>query len=145
MSVSKTLEEIEAVGIEFRLDGQRVRIRYPNAGQRRELAEQISFLRSHKDEVVELLRQRTTIPPMPAGVRLVEWNLKGPPVGIETSTVVIDPALFARTTLAQLGTALSNPGRWVGWSVPQLIDRLAQVGVIVAIESASGSELPMQR
>jgi hypothetical protein len=31
--------------------------------------------------------------------------------------------------------ALAEPKRWVGWSVPQLIDRLAQVGVTVTLES----------
>ena len=35
----------------------------------------------------------------------------------------------------QLGVALAQPKRWVGWSTPQLIDRLAQVGVIVTLES----------
>jgi hypothetical protein len=134
MSVSKTLKEIEAVGIAVRLDGQKVRIWYPDPQQRREFAGQISFLRSHKGEVVELLRMRTTIPSMPPGVRLVEWHLKEPPIGIETATVVTDPDLFARTTLAQLGVTLVDPDRRVGWSVPQLIERLSQVGAIVTIE-----------
>jgi hypothetical protein len=70
---------------------------------------------------------------MPAGVRLIEWNLKQPPVAIETCAVVTDSGLFARTTLEQLRIALAGPKRWVGWSVPQLIDRLAQVGVRVAL------------
>lgn len=145
MSVSKTLEEVESVGIAFRLDGQKVRILYPNPQQRSELAGQVSFLRSHRSEVVELLRKRTTIPSMPPGVRLVEWNLKGSPVGIEAYAVVTDPGLFACTTLAQLGTALAEPNRWVGWSVPQLIDRLSQVGVVVAIELATPSGLPGEK
>jgi hypothetical protein len=72
---------------------------------------------------------------MPAGVRLVHWNLKEPPVAIDTCSVVIDPALFARSTLEQLRVALAQPKRWVGWSIPQLIDRLAQVGVTVTLES----------
>jgi hypothetical protein len=72
---------------------------------------------------------------MPPGVRLLAWNLKEPPVAIEVCAVVIDTALFARTTLGQLRKALAYPKRWVGWSVPQLIDRLAQVGVFVALES----------
>jgi hypothetical protein len=45
--------------------------------------------------------------------------------------------LFARTTLEQLRIALAAPKRWVGWTIPQLIDRLAQVGVRVALESAA--------
>jgi hypothetical protein len=69
-------------------------------------------------------------------VKLIRWNLKSPPVAIETCVVVTDPALFARTTLEQLRTALAQPQRWVGWSVTQLIDRLAQVGVLVMVGAA---------
>jgi hypothetical protein len=47
---------------------------------------------------------------------------------------VTDPAVFARTTLEELRVALDNPKRWVGWSVAQLIERLAQVGVSVVLE-----------
>jgi hypothetical protein len=78
---------------------------------------------------------------MPPGVRLISWNLKEPPIAIETCTVVTDPARFASTALAQLEAALANPRRWVGWSVPQLLDRLAQVGVTVALGIDKSSEL----
>ncbi len=73
---------------------------------------------------------------MPPGVRLLRWNLKPPPVAIETCAVVTDPALFARTALGQLRVAMAEPVRWVGWTIPQLIDRLAQVGVVVELEPA---------
>jgi hypothetical protein len=56
---------------------------------------------------------------------------------IETCAVVTDSGLFARTTLEQLRIALAEPKRWVGWSVPQLMDRLAEVGVRVPMESAA--------
>jgi hypothetical protein len=65
----------------------------------------------------------------------VKWSLKDPPVAIETCAVVTEPALFASTTLEQLRVALANPKRWVGWSVSQLIERLAQVGVTVVLEN----------
>ena len=51
--------------------------------------------------------------------------------------MVIDTALFAKSTLKQLRIALRQPKRWVGWSVPQLVDRLAQVGVVVTLETIS--------
>jgi hypothetical protein len=135
MSVSQVLGEVEAAGIAFRLDGERVRIWFPEPRQREELARQVAFLRAHKKEVTAFLRARAVIPAMPPGVLLIGWNLKEPPVAIETCAVVTDSALFARTTLEQLRKALARPERWVGWRVPQLIDRLAQVGVIVALES----------
>jgi hypothetical protein len=68
-------------------------------------------------------------------VRLITWNLKEPPIAIETCAVVLDPALFAKSTLEQLRIVLENPKRWVGWTVPQLLDRLAQVGVEVSVEA----------
>lgn len=140
MSVSGVLSEVEAVGIELRLDGEKIRIRFPEAQQREDLAEQVLFLRAHRDEVAEFLRARASIPTMPPGVRLVKWKLKEPPVAIETCTVVTEPALFASTTLEQLRIVLPNPKRWVGWSVFQLIERLAQVGVAVALEIDRFSE-----
>lgn len=81
-----------------------------------------------------------TFPSLPSGVRLLNWNLKQPPVAIDTCSVVTDPALFARSTLEQLKVALENPKRWVGWTVAQLMDRLAQVGVVVALKEKGGAK-----
>jgi hypothetical protein len=135
--VDEALGDIEQAGVGLRLDGDRVRIRFLKPEQREELACQVAFLRVHRDEVAKVLKSRLSVPRMPPRVNLVRWDLKRPPVGIETSAVVTDPALFARTTLEQLRLALAKPTRWVGWSVPQLLDRLAQVGVIVALDSQS--------
>jgi hypothetical protein len=135
MSISQILGEVEAAGIAFRLDGEGVRIWFPEPQQREELAGQVAFLRTHRDEVADFLRKRVAIPTMPPGVRLVKWSLKDPPVAIETCAVVTEPALFASTTLEQLRVALANPKRWVGWSVSQLLERLAQVGVTVVLEN----------
>lgn len=133
MRVDETLVEIEQAGVGFRLDGERVRIRFLTPEQREELARHVAFLRVHRDEVAKVLKRRLSVPTMPQGVKLVRWDLKQPPIGIEMSAVVTDPSLFARTTLEQLGIALAQPRRWIGWTVPQLIDRLSQVGVIVAV------------
>jgi hypothetical protein len=96
---------------------------------------QISNMRGQlSEEVVQQVETtEAAIPAMPPGVGLIKWKLKEPPVAIETCAVVIAPALFAKATLDQLRVALESPKRWVGWSVPQLIDRLAQVGVQVAL------------
>jgi hypothetical protein len=134
MNVSEVINEIETVGVALRLDGESVRIWYPDERLRTKVAEQVELLRRHRAEIVQLLKFRSASPAMPSGVRLVQWNLINPPVLIETFAVVTDSALFAKTTLVQLRLALGRPSRWVGWSVPQLINRLAQVGVIVALE-----------
>ena len=92
-----------------------------------------SQLRKQREKVRAFLRARAAIPAMPTGVRLVSWELKEPPVWIESCAVVVDPGQFARATLGELREKLVNPKRKYGWSVPQLIDRLAQVGVIVEV------------
>ena len=58
-------------------------------------------------------------------------------MAIETYAVVTDSGLFARTTLEQLRIAMSEPKRQVGWSLSQLVDRLAQIGVVVTLEAIS--------
>jgi hypothetical protein len=135
VNVAEAVNQVEATGGAFRLDGAKVRVWYPGYEQRDRLVGHVSFLRAHREEATAFLRARALIPAMPPGVRLINWNPKVPPVAIEACAVVTDPPLFARTTLRQLETALAQPKRWVGWSVPQLIDRLAQVGVFVALES----------
>jgi len=98
-----------------------------------------SIIRGRLPEEVAPVEDMTeaSITMLPPGVRLIEWRLKEPPVAIETCAVVTDSGLFARATLEQLRIALAEPKRWVGWTVPQLIDRLAQVGVLITLEPKS--------
>jgi hypothetical protein len=81
---------------------------------------------------------------VPSGIRLVSWNLMRPPIAIESYSVVVEPDLFARTTLEQLRIALAEPRRWVGWTVLQLIERLVQVGVTVTVDTRDSPE-PAER
>jgi hypothetical protein len=130
----QAIECIEAAGGLLAVHGERIRCRLPE-----DAAHLLEELLAHRDEVLLVLRQRDDVPAMPAGVRLVQWKLKEPPLLIETCAVVTDPALFATTTLRQLQIALKNPKRWVGWTVPPLIERLAQVGVVVTLSRKAGS------
>jgi hypothetical protein len=139
-AVAQALMEVETLGVELRMEAEKVVMRFPAEELRNELSGQLAFLRMHRHEVMNFLRKREVIPLMPRGVRLVEWNLKEPPVAIEVCAVVVNPSMFARTTLAQLGVALAEPSRWVGWTVPQLIDRLAQVGVAVEVSQETGAK-----
>jgi len=132
VNVLETVELIETLGAKLRLEGQDVRVWFRHEQQRNELTQQIAFLRAHREEVADFLRTRSLIPPIPPGIRLISWELKRPPIAIETCALVTDPGRFAETTLDQLRVALANPRRWIGWSIPQLIDRLAQVGVLVS-------------
>jgi hypothetical protein len=53
MSVNTVLGEVQAAGIELRLDGERIRIWFPEPQQRERFAGRIAFLREHRDEVAE--------------------------------------------------------------------------------------------
>lgn len=131
--------QIEAAGALLRLKGEKVTVLLQSEAQRESLANQIGFLRAHQNDLVAWLKARVTASPMPPGIRLLHWQLKEPPVAVEVCAIVTDPALFARTTLEQLSIAISEPNRWVGWTVPQLVDRLHQVGVHVQVESQGAS------
>ena len=131
----EAITQMEAAGATLTLQGEKVTFRLLDEGQRESLAREIAFLREHRNDVVVWLKARATVPEMPVGVKLLHWQLKEPPVAVEVCAVVTDPALFARTTLDQLAIAISEPKKWVGWTVPQLIDRLSQIGVGVKVES----------
>jgi hypothetical protein len=122
------VKQIESAGGRLTLRGDRITYDVPA-----EITPMLDQVRANRDAVLQVLRERGEIPAMPPGVRLVSWKLKEAPVAIETCAVVTNPALFARTTLEQLRTAIAQPKRWVGWTVPQLIDRLQQVGVTVEV------------
>ena len=124
----QVIESVRAAGGTLAIHGRRIRCRLPEGA-----THLLEELRRCRNDVEMTLRRRESTPAMPPGVLLLEWRLKEPPVAIETYAVVTDPALFAATTVEQLRVALSNPKRWVGWSVPQLIERLAQVGVTVKL------------
>jgi hypothetical protein len=131
---------LEEVGGRLILDGDRIRYAIPK--ENREAPGLLAKLRDRRAEVAAFLKVRRSRPTMPPGVRLIRWNLKDPPIAIETCSVVTDPPLFAKGTLEQLRLAIENPKRWAGWSVPQLLDRLGQIGVIVALESQDVLERP---
>jgi hypothetical protein len=142
VSVAEIVSEVEAAGVQLRLNGERIHIWYPEPKKREELADRVALLRANRTEVAECLRARSAVPVMPPGVRLVRWNLKDPPVAIETCSIVVDPARFAIATMEQLRVALAHGKRWVGWTLPQLLDRLAQVGVLVTLDGNAHSGEP---
>jgi hypothetical protein len=130
ISAHDVIDRIEAAGGVLTLQGDRIRCRLPE-----DACLLLDELRARRDEVFELLRQRADIPTMPKGVRLLLWKLKDPPLSLENFAVVTNPAVFVRATIEQLRVAVNNPKRWVGWSPAQLVERLAQAGVLVALDA----------
>jgi hypothetical protein len=141
VSLADVVTEIEAAGIAFRLDGEKVRVWYPNDERREELAGRIAFLRGQRSAVAAYLRTRSAIPPMPEGVHLVRWEPKPAPVVLTHYSVVTDVRIFVSMTLLQLKAALAGK-RWQAghWSVRELTDRLEQCGVVVQIAKAEPVE-----
>jgi hypothetical protein len=78
------------------------------------------------------------VPLMPNGVRLIRWEPRQAPVAIDVCSVVVDVPKFIKSELGALDSRLNNP--WTihgGFTVPQMLDRLAQVGVLVRLESVA--------
>jgi hypothetical protein len=139
VSVADVVGKVEAAGVAFRLDGEKVRVSYPDDERRTELAEQIAWLRAQRAEVAAYLKARSAIPSMPPGVRLVLWRPLDPPVILTRLGVVTNVPGFVRSTLSQLDSALQGK-EWLSghWSAREHIDRLEQCGVIVELETKSG-------
>jgi len=54
---------------------------------------------------------------------------------LEQFSIVTNVELFIQSSLADLEDKLNHPNaiRW-GWTVPQMLDRLRQVGLVIEIE-----------
>ena len=152
MTAPELIERIEAAGGVLTLKGDRIRYELPQDAE-----SMIEMLRQYRDEVVVVLRERKRTedgkrdrdpysdalkkmrlsgpPPMPAGVKLLRWAPQLPPVAIERWAIVNDVPQFIRVTLRQLRAAMAGKLWLAGrWSVPELVDRLEQVGVRVRVE-----------
>ena len=130
MTVHGLLNLIAARGGIVHLEGSR--IRYDLAG---DAAPLVPELVARCEEIRRFLQDRAAVRSIPPKLRLLSWKLKPPPVMVETISVVDDPAGFAAETLKQLAVAVADPA----WNsmIPHLLDRLAQVGVMLVLTEAS--------
>jgi hypothetical protein len=135
-SIAQSLiQAVEANGGDISVEGDWLVIHPRKAGQR--IAD---ALRLHKAEIIELLRTSTPkqdMPPMPAGVRLIRWEPKEPPVELSRYETVTDTSGFMTTTLKQLDAHLHGKTWLAGnWGLSVLIARLEAVGCYVALDNA---------
>ncbi|MGA7624394.1 MAG: hypothetical protein WCA91_12520 [Candidatus Acidiferrales bacterium] len=78
-------------------------------------------------------------PTLPQGVRLIRWEPKPPPVAIDVCSIVVDLSKFVESELRALDSRLNHP--WTirgGFTVSQMLDRLAQAGLEVELEPKGG-------
>ena len=136
MTVADVVSAVEAAGVAFRLDGEKVRVSYPNEERRKELVGQIALLRAQRAEVAAYLRARSAVPVLPDGVRLIRWEPNPPPVILTRYEVVTEVLRFIEMTLLELKAALAGE-RWLAGhrSVRELTDRLEQCGLVVEVTS----------
>jgi hypothetical protein len=124
------IREVEAAGGILFLEGERICYELPPTA-----ATLLNHLRAHREEIVDALKSRVSVPAMPAGIRLAAWKPKRPPVVLTHWSVVIDTHSFINRTLAELGAAVTSTDRSGDmFRVRELIEQLEQVGVRLELD-----------
>lgn len=81
-----------------------------------------------------------TCPALPKGVRLIRWEPKPAPVAIDVCSLVVDIPEFIHGELRALNSRLNDPGTIRGgFTVWQMLDRLARAGLVVELEPKGGA------
>jgi hypothetical protein len=138
VTVADMVSEVEAAGVAFLLDGEKVHVRYPDDQRRKELAGQIALLRAQRVEVAAYLKARRAIPPIPDGVRLIRWEPKPAPVILTRYEVVTEVSRFVEMTLLELRAAIAGRSYLAGHrGVRELMERLEECGVVVEVDEAA--------
>jgi hypothetical protein len=131
MNAPDVLEAVQNAGGSLTISGERIRYALPDSA-----LWLVTELKQHREELIGLLRERGTPPPMPPGVRLLKWQPKDPPIAIVHMGIVSNVNKFVTATLLQLRARLEGKDSLAGnWSLRELVDRLEQVGIAVEIES----------
>jgi hypothetical protein len=158
----RAIEELRRLGFEIEAAGDRVRVRHQSKPQAEALP-LLEYIRQHKADVLAALMGPQPVnnacpiaainvdgdvldgfvaeapprpPRLPHGLRLVSYSPKRPPVALEQCSIVTNVQLFIQSSLADLEDRLNRPkvNRY-GWTVPQILDRLRQVGLVIEIDT----------
>jgi hypothetical protein len=131
MNAPELLEAVQSLGGSLTRSGERIQYALPDSA-----LWLVTELKQHREELIGLLREGETPPPMPRGVRLLKWEPKNPPIAIVRMGIVSDVPKFVAATLLQLQARLEGKDFLAGnWSQRELVDRLEQVGLDVEVES----------
>jgi len=131
--------EFRERGGEFMVEGDRVKVRFPPE-RRKALTPFLNTLRANRDAVAALVRARfcgvpaaAECPPLPPGVRLVKYAPKAPPVAVAPVSIVTDVDKFIRAYLRDLGHRLQHPKTHACAPLPEILTKLAEVGLELEI------------
>src|SRR6516225_2106897 len=73
-------------------------------------------------------------PPLPAGVQLVRYAPKVPPVAVAPISIVTDVDKFLRAYISDLGHRLQHPETHGCAPLPEILAKLGEVGLELALE-----------
>jgi len=137
MTPAEVIDAVYGAGGLLVLSGGRIKYTIPKTASW--LVAEVS---SQREDVCELLRERVVSPPMPPGIRLLNWKPKAPPIAIIQVGVVTDVNQFVAATLLQVRARLEGKNFLAGnWSLRELVDRLDQVGMEVMVEASESGGL----
>lgn len=139
LTVSEAIETLETLGCVIRVEGERLKVRGPEVP---EVAALVSELRARREEAIRLIRDRGSAPPtadevqrlLPPGVKIVRYAPKRPPVAVAPVSVVTDIGQFIRAYLGDLESRLERPGQYFVPPLPEILSKLADVGLELKIE-----------
>lgn len=132
MTAIEVLHAVEKAGGSLALSGRHIKYTIPKRA-----VWLIAELKQNREELIGLLKEAGTPPPMPPGVRLLKWEPKTPPIAIVRMGIVCDVDKFIAATLRELRARLEGKNFLAGnWSLLELINRLEQVGVVVNVIGA---------
>ncbi len=131
----RLMADFERLGGTFKLADARVKVEYPE-DVRESVRPILEQLRSRKEEVRQLLYKHppgtlapAECPPLPPGVKLVRYAPKPPPVLLAPWSVVTDVEKFIRAELCDLEWRLKHPKGYAAPPLPEILSKLAEVGV----------------
>lgn len=135
MTAIEVLHAVKKAGGALALNGGQIKYKIPKPA-----AWLVTELKQHREDLIGLLREGETPPPMPPGVRLLKWEPKNPPIAIVRMGIVSNVPKFIAATLLQLQARLEGKDFLAGnWSLRELVDRLEQVGVVVKVVSTQSA------
>jgi hypothetical protein len=127
MEAAEIIDKIVAAGGRIWLEDGKVQAIMPTSMRSLE-----DLIRSLKPQIIAELARRLE---MPAGVRLIRWEPKDPPIRLSDCATVTNTEKFIFTTLRQLDAQLQGKTWLAGnWGLSGLIARLEAVGCFVALE-----------
>ena len=113
MTAIDVLQAVERAGGSLALNSGRIKYAIPKPA-----AWLVPELRARREEIALLLQQRTSLPPLPPGVRLLSWAPKKPPVMLQRWSVLNEVDKFISSTLAELRARLEGKDFLAGnWSL----------------------------